>query len=51
MTTPGGHDYHLRHVSFPLSALGAVVLLDDGTYDVLLNRLVSDDMQRRALDH
>lgn len=51
MTTPGGNDYNLRIVALPLTVLGAVVLLDDGTYDIFLNAQIGEDMQKKALEH
>lgn len=51
MTTPGGNIYNLRFVVLPLRVFGAVVLLEDDTFDVFLNAAVSEEMQQKALSH
>lgn len=51
MRTPHGNDYTLRLVRLPATIYGAAVLLDDGTYDVFINNLLSEEAQQRALSH
>jgi hypothetical protein len=51
VTTPGGNRFNLRMVRFPLTVLGAVVLLDDGSYDVFLNSCMTVEIQQKALEH
>lgn len=51
MRTPGGNDYIVHMIDLPLHIYGSCVLLEDGTYDVYINQLQSDSVQRNALAH
>lgn len=51
MITPGGNDYGVHLIDLPCRVYGTCVLLDDGSYDVLINRRQSSAVQRDALAH
>ena len=48
MWTP---DYFVRLVELPRTVNGVTLPNDDGTFDIYLNRLLTDDEQKTALEH
>lgn len=51
MITPGGNDYNVHLIDLPCRVYGICVLLDDASYDVLINQRQSAAVQRDALAH
>ena len=48
MWTP---DYFVRLVELPRTVNGVTLPNDDGTFDIYLNRLLTEDEQKTALEH
>lgn len=51
MLTPKGKEYSVRLVELPASIRGAVVLLDDDTFDIFINSAIPRALQEEALAH
>lgn len=46
-----GYEYRVHMINFPPSVLAAVVALDDGTYDVFINDVLTPELRQEALKH